>query len=256
MVGVRISLSDFIPGALDIEDAIRVAQTLEADGQLDYVNVTAAGYHNIFQAIEPSDEPDGYLVDLTAQVKAAVSELPVFTVGGIKDPALAEEILASGKADMVAMTRAQIADPEFANKVQRGPRGRDRPLHPRQPGLHRPRLQGAADQLHRQPGRGPRGTAAAARRGRGAGALARRRRRPGGDEGRRDAGPARPLGHAARARGALGGQVNLILRTPGRDEFGWITRDLEVQLRKAGVEVRLGTEATADARRPSSRRTA
>ena len=47
---------------------------------------------------------------------------------------------------------------------------------------------------------------------------------------------------------ALGGQVNLILRTPGRDEFGWITRDLEVQLRKAGVDVRLGTEATVGCR--------
>ena len=58
--------------ALDIDDAIRVARTLEADGQIDYVNVTAAGYHNIFLAIQPSDEPDGYLVDLTAQVKAAV----------------------------------------------------------------------------------------------------------------------------------------------------------------------------------------
>ena len=45
---------------------------LEADGRIDYVNVTAAGYHNIFRAIEPSDVPDGYLVDLTAQVKAAV----------------------------------------------------------------------------------------------------------------------------------------------------------------------------------------
>ena len=42
----------------------------------------------------------------------------------------------------------------------------------------------------------------------------------------------------------LGGQVNLILKTPGRDEFSWITRDLETQLRKAGVDVRLGTEAT------------
>ena len=81
-----------------------------------------------------------------------------------------------------------------------GARGRGRPLHPRQPGLHRPRLQGPADQLHGQPRRGPRGTAAAARRGRGAGALGRRGRRPGGDEGRRDAGPAGPLGHAARAR--------------------------------------------------------
>ena len=116
---MRISLTDFIPGALDIEDAVRVARTLEADGQIDYVNVTAAGYHNIFKAIEPSDVPDGYLVDLTAQVKAAVG-LPVFTVGGIKDAALAEEIIAAGKADMVAMTRAQIADPEFANKVRAG----------------------------------------------------------------------------------------------------------------------------------------
>jgi NADPH-dependent 2,4-dienoyl-CoA reductase/sulfur reductase-like enzyme len=45
---------------------------------------------------------------------------------------------------------------------------------------------------------------------------------------------------------ALGGQVNLILRTPGREEFGWITRDLEVQLGKAGVDVLLDTEATVD----------
>src|SRR6266545_3622523 len=99
---------------------VRVARDLEAEGQIDYVNVTAAGYHNIFLAIQPSDEPDGYLVELTAQVKASVARLPVFTVGGIKDPALAEEILVSGKADMVAMTRAQIADPEFANKVDEG----------------------------------------------------------------------------------------------------------------------------------------
>src|SRR5499427_9238159 len=48
VVGVRISLSDFIPGALDVEDAVQVSQALEADGKLDYVNVTAAGYHNIF----------------------------------------------------------------------------------------------------------------------------------------------------------------------------------------------------------------
>ncbi len=44
----------------------------------------------------------------------------------------------------------------------------------------------------------------------------------------------------------LGGQVNLILKTPGRDEFGWITRDLEIQLRKSGVEIELGTEVTPE----------
>jgi NADPH-dependent 2,4-dienoyl-CoA reductase/sulfur reductase-like enzyme len=44
----------------------------------------------------------------------------------------------------------------------------------------------------------------------------------------------------------LGGQVNLILRTPGRDELGWITRDLAGQLDRHGVDVRLGTEATLE----------
>jgi pyruvate/2-oxoglutarate dehydrogenase complex dihydrolipoamide dehydrogenase (E3) component len=44
----------------------------------------------------------------------------------------------------------------------------------------------------------------------------------------------------------LGGQVNLILRTPGRDELGWITRDLVGQLDRHGVDVRLGTEATLE----------
>ena len=44
----------------------------------------------------------------------------------------------------------------------------------------------------------------------------------------------------------LGGQVNLILRTPRRDEFSWITRDLERQLHRQGVDVRLGTKATSE----------
>src|SRR5919204_4157285 len=46
VVGIRISLSDFIPGALGIEDALRGAKALEREERIDYVNVTAAGYHN------------------------------------------------------------------------------------------------------------------------------------------------------------------------------------------------------------------
>ena len=119
-IGIRLTLTEFMgEGALDIEDAKETLRLLESWCKLDYVNVTAAGYHNIFKAIEPSDVADGFLVDLSAQVKAT-TELPVFTIGGIKDPALAEEILAAGRADMVAMTRAQIADPEFANKAREG----------------------------------------------------------------------------------------------------------------------------------------
>src|SRR5262245_19539418 len=245
VVGVRISLTDFIPGALDVEDAIRVAQLLETDGRIDFVNVTAAGYHNIFKTIEPSDVPDGYLVDLTAQVKAGVGP-PVFTVGGIKDAALAEEILAAGKADMVAMTRAQIADPEFANKVRDG--REDEIVHCIRGN------QGCIARVFKGLPIACTVNPAAGREARfGEGTLvpadepARWLVVGGGPAGMKAAETLARRGHEVtlvEQADRLGGQVNLILRTPGRDEFGWIVRDLETQLRRLGVEVRLGTAAT------------
>ncbi|MEX2613061.1 MAG: NAD(P)-binding protein, partial [Gaiellaceae bacterium] len=242
VVGARISLSDFIPGALDIEDAVRVAQELEADGRIDYVNVTAAGYHNIFMAIQPSDAPDGYLIDLTAKVKAGLERLPVFTVGGIKDPELAEEILAAGNADMVAMTRAQIADPEFANKVRDGRedeiyhciRGNQGCIGRVFKGLPISCTVNPQTGRERKLGGLP-----------PAGSPARWLVVGGGPAGMKAAETLAKRGHGVtlvEKEDRLGGQVNLILKTPGRDEFGWITRDLETQMRKAGVDVRLSTE--------------
>jgi mycofactocin system FadH/OYE family oxidoreductase 2 len=254
VVGVRISLTDFIPGALDIDDAVRASQMLRDDGSIDYVNVTAAGYHNIYRAIEPSDEPDGYLVDLSAQLKAALPDLPVFTVGGIKDAALAEEIVAAGKADMVAMTRAQIADPEFANKVAEG--REDEIFHCIRGN------QGCIGRVFKgMPIACTVNPAAGRERRFGEGTL-----RPaedparwlvvgGGPAGMKAAETLARRGHEVtlfEREDRLGGQVNLILRTPGRDEFAWITRDLETQMRKAGVELCLGTEATAETVRDSA----
>ena len=248
VVGVRVTLSDFFPGGLDIDDARETLRLLEEPGQLDYVNVTAAGYHNIHEAIQPSDAPDGYLVDLAAELKSSTT-LPVFTIGGIKDAAFADALIAEGKADMVAMTRAQIADPEFANKARegrddeiihciRGNQGcigrvfKGLPINCTvNPVAGRERRFGQLPPAE-HPGRwivvggGPAGMKAAetlARRGHDTTLLEQSER--------------------------LGGQVNLIVQTPGRDEFGWITRDLETQLGKLGVDVRLGTAATADSLR-------
>jgi len=246
VVGVRISLSDFVPDGLDIEDALRVAQELERDGGIDYVNVTAAGYHNIWRAIEPSDVPDGYLVELTAQVKASLERLPVFTVGGIKDPALAEEIVASGKADMVAMTRAQIADPELANKAREG--REDEIVHciRGNQGCIGRVFKGLPISCTVNPAAGREGRFAALPP---ADPPARWLVAGGGPAGMKAAATLAERGHdvtLVEQEERLGGQVNLILRTPGREEFGWITTDLERRLARFGVDVRLGAEVTRE----------
>jgi mycofactocin system FadH/OYE family oxidoreductase 2 len=245
VVGVRISLTDFVPGGLDIEDAVRVAQELERAGGIDYVNVTAAGYHNIWRAIEPSDVPDGYLVELCAQVKAAVAGLPVFTVGGIKDAALAEEILAAGQADMVAMTRAQIADPEFANKARDG---RENEI------VHCIRgNQGCIGRVFKGLPIACTVNPEAGREGRFGGPLPRAEPPArwlvagGGPAGLKAAATLAERGHEVilvEQADRLGGQVNLILRTPAREEFGWLVTDLERRLGRFAVDVRLETEAT------------
>src|SRR6202030_3073984 len=71
-------------------------------------------------AIATGDLAGGWLVDMTARVRSAVDRTPVFVVGGLGEPDEAEAILRDGKADMVAMTRAQIAEPDWANKVREG----------------------------------------------------------------------------------------------------------------------------------------
>ena len=247
-IGIRLTLSEFMgEGSLDIEDAKETVRLLESWCKLDFVNVSAAGYHNIFKAIEPSDVPDGFLVDLSAQVKATTG-LPVFTIGGIKDPALAEEILAAGRADMVAMTRAQIADPEFANKAREGREDEiTRCIRGNQGCIGRV-FKGLSINCTVNP--------AAGREARfGAGTLtpADPGRRwlvvGGGPAGMRAAVTLTRRGHdvtLVEAQQELGGQINLILKTPGRETFGNVRYDLERQLGKLGVDVRLGTRGTPE----------
>ena len=77
--------------------------------------------------------------DLAAAVKSVV-DVPVIAVGRINDPLDAADVLALGHADMVAMTRQQIADPETVNKMREGRTRRDSALHRLQPGMYRPPL--------------------------------------------------------------------------------------------------------------------
>ena len=244
-VGIRLNLHDFMPGGLDLDDAIAAATHLQEQCEIDFINVSAAGYHNIHMAMQPSDEPDGYLVEMTARVKA-VSSIPVFTVGGIKDPVLGEEIVASGKADMVAMTRALIADPDFANKAAEG--RADEIIHCIRGN------QGCIGRIYKGFPVSCTVNPATGREGR-FGPLeptedpARWVVIGGGPAGMKAADTLAKRGHDVtllEQSDELGGQLKLVVKTPGRHMWNVVTRDLKVQMALAGVDIRLGTTATVE----------
>jgi 2,4-dienoyl-CoA reductase-like NADH-dependent reductase (Old Yellow Enzyme family) len=64
--------------------------------------------------------PQGRNVEYAAEIKKHVKKSLVATVGGLSDPYFMEEILASGKADIVYMARELICDPDMPNKVRHG----------------------------------------------------------------------------------------------------------------------------------------
>ncbi|MBC3889692.1 FAD-dependent oxidoreductase [Acetobacterium paludosum] len=119
-IEVRISGSECYDGGFDVEDGISIAK--ELDGHCDLIHVSA-GNHEI-EEVFPVTHPsmfleDGCNVEYAAEIKKHV-KTPIATVGALDDPELMEEIIASGKADIVEMARGLLADPDFPNKVRSG----------------------------------------------------------------------------------------------------------------------------------------
>src|SRR3990172_5400589 len=111
VVGTRIISSDMYPGGLDVEDAVRIAKMVEATGTVDFINVSMGLYRSLpymipthYAGFEP-----GYQGEFTRKIKAEIKTVPVFQVGRINDPALAEHLIADGAADAVVMIRELIA---------------------------------------------------------------------------------------------------------------------------------------------------
>jgi 2,4-dienoyl-CoA reductase-like NADH-dependent reductase (Old Yellow Enzyme family) len=122
MLGVRISADEFIADGMTPAIAAEVAQLVEASGLVDYLSVTGGTptHRESFSYGYPATgTPHGLFRHLASAVKLATN-LPVACVGRVTDPALAEEIIASGDADLVGVVRAQIADPEFFSKARTG----------------------------------------------------------------------------------------------------------------------------------------
>jgi len=118
-VGMRLDGDERYVGGNTPEVAAAIAKRL--DGMIDWVTVD--------QGISPQQEDwqatpmyveSGYNLRLSSPVKAALTKTKMGVVGKYLDPVYAESLLASGAADMVAMTRALIADPELPIKAMEG----------------------------------------------------------------------------------------------------------------------------------------
>lgn len=111
----RMSGSELFEGGYDLEEGCRIAQQIEP--YIDLLHVSAGTYQRGFGDTHPSMfKEHGCNVYLAAEIKKHVS-VPVATIGGLNDPAQMEEIIASGKADVVYMARALLADPYLPRKV-------------------------------------------------------------------------------------------------------------------------------------------
>lgn len=111
----RMSGAELFDGGYDLEEGIAIARQLES--RIDLLHVSAGTYQRGFGVTHPSMFlPHGSNVWLAEAFKKALS-IPVATVGGLNDPQMMEEIIASGKADVVEMARALLADPQLPRKI-------------------------------------------------------------------------------------------------------------------------------------------
>ncbi|RNM30162.1 FAD-dependent oxidoreductase [Absicoccus porci] len=114
---VRISADEFLDGGNTLDDCIDYLQYF--GDNVDVYDVSAGLNGSIQYQLDANYMPDGWRSYMARRVKEAYGK-PVVTVGNIRDPQVAEDILARGDADLIGMGRGLIADPDWVNKVEFG----------------------------------------------------------------------------------------------------------------------------------------
>ncbi len=244
-IEVRISASECYAGGYDIDEGVAIAKQLEPFVDLIHASVGNHEVEEVMTVTHPSMfQPDGCNVKYAEAVKKAVG-VPVAAVGALGEPEQMEEIVASGKADILEMARSLIADPDLPNKLRRGKPEEVRPclrclhcfsnqqLHGVKYCAVNPESGHEHETIHAMNQRGPRKKVLVA---------------GGGIGGMEAALTAAQYGHSVilcEASGVLGGAIRCEEAVPFKQKLGVYLRRQALALEKAGVDIRLNTPVTA-----------
>lgn len=117
-VMIRLSVEEYMPGGLSIAETRVIAMKLEQAG-IDAISCSQGIFTNSYNIVEPSYLPPAVFVNNAEEIKKVVN-IPVITAGRITEGNIALSVLESGKADIIGMGRASLADPDFPNKLKEG----------------------------------------------------------------------------------------------------------------------------------------
>ncbi|MFW3463777.1 FAD-dependent oxidoreductase [Streptomyces sp. 058-1L] len=237
----RLSMLDLVPGGSTLEEVVTLAKEIEAAGAT-IIN-TGIGWHEARIPTIATSVPRAAFTWVTGKVRGAVS-VPLVTSNRINTPEVAEEVLASGRADMVSMARPFLADPEFVAKAAAGRADAINTcigcnqacldhifslqitsclVNPR--ACHETELVLSPTRTRKRVavvGAGPAGLACSV--------------------------TAAERGHAVTlfdTADEIGGQLNVARRVPGKEEFNETLRYFRTRLAELDVELRLSTRADA-----------
>lgn len=115
---IKLTGEEQVPGGLTLSDTKIYAKYFEEAGY-DAIEVTICTYATLDLMSAPEDLPMGFNAYNAKEIKEGVS-IPVISINRVNTPEIAEDILETGKADFVSLSRQSLADPDFPNKVKEG----------------------------------------------------------------------------------------------------------------------------------------
>ncbi len=239
----RLSMLDLVDKGQSWEEIVELARGIE-DAGATLIN-TGIGWHEARIPTIVTSVPRAAFTWVTRRLRETL-RIPLITTNRINTPEVAEAVLARGDADMVSMARPLLADPDWVAKARAGTPARINTCiacnqacldhvfeNTRASCMVNPLACHETERITRPTttqrryavvGAGPAGLACAS-------VLAER-------------------GHAVtliERAAVIGGQFNLALRIPGKEEFAETLRYFDVRLRELGVQVQLNTLATVEA---------